>query len=51
MNVGAHFVLASTMLYLGAAIAFAYSRQWQMSLVYVGYTLANLGVLHLAYNT
>jgi hypothetical protein len=41
-------LLAATGLYCGTAIGFAMSHRWGMALCYVGYVIANLGLLLVA---
>lgn len=45
---GFHFILISTLLYVGAAVSFAWEGKWPLAIVYAGYAFANIGFLILA---
>lgn len=48
MSVGDWLVAAVTVLYVGAAIAYGYARHWPSVIVFVGYAIANVGVIWMA---
>lgn len=49
MNIGAGLLILTTFAYALAAIAFACQGDRPLAIVYVGYTIANFGVIWLAY--
>lgn len=49
INVGGILLVCSTVLYALAFLAFAFQGDKPMAIVYAGYTLANVGVVMLAY--
>lgn len=48
MSAGDWLVGLVTLLYIGAAIAYAHDRQWPNVIVFVGYAIANIGVIWMA---
>lgn len=47
MSLSFVFVLIPTICYGGASIVYGMQRNWPMSVVYLGYMVANLGLLAL----
>ena len=46
MTWGQWFILAMTVQCAGAVVAFIYERNYGMATAFVGYTVANIGLLH-----
>lgn len=47
MNAGDWFTVANTLLCVGAAVAYACSRQWPSMMYWMGAVILNVGVLWL----
>lgn len=45
MTVGDWLVAGVTVLYGGAAIAYAFTRNWPSVIIFAGYAIANVGVI------
>jgi hypothetical protein len=48
MTLGDWLVSVVTVLYIGAAVAYASSRDWPQVIVFIGYAIANVGVVWMA---
>lgn len=48
MTLGDWLVAVVTLLYIGAAIAYGHERHWPNVVVFVGYAIANVGVIWMA---